>query len=90
MTVLEAMALARPVVATPVGALPDMLDAKTLVPVADVAALRENIAGLLSDPDRAASMGAAAREKVARDFTWPVIAERTIELYRDAVGRAAS
>jgi glycosyltransferase involved in cell wall biosynthesis len=64
--VLEAMACGTPVLSTPVGGIPDMLDggrAGALVPYGDVAALKETLDGLLASPDRLASLGARARER---------------------------
>jgi starch synthase len=37
---------------------------------------------LLRDPDRAAAMGKAGRERAVGLFSWPEIAARTVELYR--------
>ena len=62
--VLEAMACATPVVASGVGAIPEMLDgerAGVIVPVGDVAALRAALTGLLGDPDRRTELGAHGR-----------------------------
>lgn len=49
--------------------------------VADLAAA---IGQLLDDPDRAAAMGRAGRERAVGQFSWSAIAERTIEVYRAA------
>ena len=68
---MEAMAAARPVVATAVGGNTEVVvDGKTgvLIPPADPAAIADAIAALLRDPDRAAGLGAAAREFVTRRF----------------------
>ena len=68
---MEAMAAARPVVATAVGGNTEVVvDGKTgvLIPPADPAAIADAIAALLCDPDRAAGLGAAAREFVTRRF----------------------
>jgi glycosyltransferase involved in cell wall biosynthesis len=62
--VLEAMATATPVVASGVGAIPELLDgerAGVIVPAGDVAALRAAVTGLLGDPDRRAELGARGR-----------------------------
>jgi starch synthase len=48
--------------------------------------LAERINALLADPAQAAGMGAAARERVEREFAWPAIAAATLELYRSLVG----
>ncbi len=42
---------------------------------------------LLDDPARLKAMGAAARQRVERYFSWTSVAERTIEFYREVVGR---
>ncbi len=70
--VLEAMAAAKPVVATAVGGTPEVVvDGITglLVPPGDVAALAEALAALLADPARAKTMGAAGRQHVESHFT---------------------
>ena len=63
---LEAMAAGRPVVASAVGGLPDLvLDGTTgiLVPPGDVSALRASILQLLTEPERRVRMGRAARQR---------------------------
>lgn len=40
---------------------------------------------LLADPDRAAAMGAAGRQRVLTHFSWQAIADRTASLYRRLV-----
>ena len=40
---------------------------------------------LLADPDRAAGMGAAGRDRVLAEFGWPAIAEQTVAVYRAAL-----
>ena len=50
--------------------------------VADfAAALRE----VLADPDRAAAMGLAGRQRAIDTFSWDTIAERTVEIYHSVV-----
>jgi L-malate glycosyltransferase len=68
---MEAMAAARPVVATAVGGNTEVVtDGETglLVPPADPAALVRAVDGLLRDPERASKLGAAARQVVSRRF----------------------
>ena len=43
------------------------------------------ILALLRDPDRARRMGAAGRERLAREFSWPAVARRTEAAYLAAV-----
>ena len=47
--------------------------------VADLAA---TINDAVSDPERAARMGQAGRERAVEHFSWTTIAERTLEVYR--------
>ncbi len=61
---LEAMACETPVISTPVGAIPEMLDhgrAGTVVPYGDVRALRAALDALLDSPERRSELGRAGR-----------------------------
>ena len=67
----EALAAARPVIATGVGAIPEVLkngETAELVPPDDPQALAEAIASLLSDPDRARARAEAGRRDVLERF----------------------
>ena len=69
--VLEAMAMARPVIASPaafegIEALPG----RDLIVAADAAAMAESSRDLLAAPGRAAAIGAAARRQMARYYRW--------------------
>jgi glycosyltransferase involved in cell wall biosynthesis len=71
LALLEAMSLARPVVASAVGGIPEMLEDGTsgvLVPPDDAPALAAALGSLLGDPARRARMGAAAAERLATRF----------------------
>ena len=52
--------------------------------VADLAAA---LTAVVSDPVRAAEMGAAGRRRAETDFGWAAIAERTLELYGRVLAR---
>jgi glycosyltransferase involved in cell wall biosynthesis len=43
------------------------------------------ILALLRDPDRARQMGAAGRERVEREYSWPAVARRTEAAYLAAI-----
>jgi glycosyltransferase involved in cell wall biosynthesis len=84
----EAMAHARPVVASAVGGLPDMVrDGETglLVPPRDPVALRGAIDRLLADAELRRRLGRAARERIAELCAWERVLDRTIQAYEDAV-----
>lgn len=69
---IEAMACAKPVIASRIGGLPEVVEHGTtglLVPPSDPEALADAIESLLDDPDRRATMAAAARDRVERLFT---------------------
>ena len=85
---LEAMACQTPVVATRVGGIPEVVvDDETgwLVPPGDPAALATAVRRLLADPERAARFGQAGRRRVEAAFSWERIAERTLDVYREAI-----
>ena len=85
----EAMACEVPVVSTRAGALPEVVGddgtCGALVPTADAPALARAIAELLDQPERRSAMGAAGRLRVLEHFTWRRAAERTVEVYREAI-----
>ncbi len=85
LTILEAMAQGRPVVATTVGSVPEIVvDGTTgrLVPPHDPDRLAHAIRDVLSDRTRAAAMGAAAASRVRGEFPLDRMLARTWDLYR--------
>ena len=84
----EAMAHGRPVVASAVGGLLDLVvDGETglLVPPRDVQALRAALERLLGDAGLRRRLGEAGRERVREHFTWPAVTDATIQAYEDAL-----
>jgi glycosyltransferase involved in cell wall biosynthesis len=89
MVALEAMERGRPVVASAVGGLPEIVEdgrSGLLVPAGDVDALAAAILELVRDPDRAGAMGAAGRARALAAFSQDRCTERIEALYRTALG----
>jgi glycosyltransferase involved in cell wall biosynthesis len=85
---LEAMAHGRPVVATGVGGLRDLVvDGETglVVPPRDPAALRAALERLLADPGLRRRLGSAGRRRAQERFSWDVVTEATLSAYRMAL-----
>ncbi|MEA2420310.1 MAG: L-malate glycosyltransferase, partial [Thermoleophilaceae bacterium] len=87
MSALEAMACARPVVATAAGGLqhlvPDAGGRK--VPPGDAAALADALAELLGDVELRQAMGAYNRKLVEERFAWARVGDRLEQLYEEAI-----
>lgn len=80
-----AMALGKPIVATRVGGIPELLgdgEAGLLVPPGDPAALAEAISALLQDPSRAQALGEAGRRRAPRYSAEAMVASLT-KLYHE-------
>jgi glycosyltransferase involved in cell wall biosynthesis len=85
LVVLEAMASGLPVVASAVGGIPDVVEegaTGTLVPPADVDALRAGLVELASDRALAATLGARAREVARARYSLDTMARSYMDLYR--------
>jgi glycosyltransferase involved in cell wall biosynthesis len=86
---LEAMAHGRPVVATDVGGLRDLvIDGETglVVPPRDPAALRRALERLLDDGELRRRLGAAGRRRAQERFSWPTVTAATLTAYSEALG----
>ncbi len=86
-TMLEAFAHGRPVVASAVGGITDVVKhQKTglLVPEKDEGALARALLEVLTDPSRAARLAAAALEHARQWFDWDRITDRLEETYVQA------
>jgi glycosyltransferase involved in cell wall biosynthesis len=93
MVALEAMERARPVVASDVGGLPEIVvDGETglVVPAGDAEALAEAIVALAGDPARAAALGEAGRARALESFRQEQCTEQTERLYLEALASASS
>jgi len=88
LSVTEALALGTPVVASDVGALPELVgDCGIVVVKGDVEGLAAGMERMVRDPELRAAMGEQARARIAQTHTWPAIAERVERLYFKAVER---
>ena len=91
LVLLQAMACGVPVVASDIGAIPEMLGrdgaAGLLVPPGDLDALVAAVGALLHDPERRRRMGEAGRRRVLESYTVERMAERTAAVYALAAER---
>ena len=89
----HAFAAGTPVVASEVGALPEVISHGVnglLVPPGNAAALADAIARVLADPDFAEALSRGA-EAVARELLgWPGIARATADIYLAALRSAGA
>jgi glycogen(starch) synthase len=87
---LEAAAAGTPVAAATTGGLVDLIDDHVVTAsfaAGDIAALVDAVDVVLADPAAARRSVARARRVLARDYTWAAVAERTVRIYGEAVGR---
>ncbi|MDA4123007.1 MAG: glycosyltransferase family 4 protein [Thaumarchaeota archaeon] len=82
--VVEAMACRRPVIASRVGGLAEVVDegrSGLLVNYGSVDELADSILTILDDDNLAKRMGSYGRERVEADFTWRAVADRVETVY---------
>lgn len=84
----EQMAAEKPVIASDYGGLVEIVDDGVeglVVPTGTLEPLAAAMKTLLDHPDQAREMGLRGRERVLREFTMQIFAERTVEAYRRAI-----
>lgn len=87
LVLLEAMAAGRPIVATQVSAIPEVLgEAGVLVPPDDPSALTDAITALLADAPRRAALADAGRLRLAEKFAPDTMIAATEAFYREILG----
>ena len=85
MALLEAMSWGLPVIATPVGGIPQVVDPEVnglLVGAGDTDGLAAQIERLLADPALRERLGASARARIETDFSLRDALERLTAIYK--------
>jgi len=85
----EAMACGRPVAASRIGGIPDVViegSTGALFKPGDQEGVRRTLERLFSDPGLLKKMGWAAREDAVKRFSAPVMARRTVDVYMEVIG----
>ena len=88
--ILEAMSVGLAIVASDVGGIGEALvdgESGLLVAPGDPRVLARALGDLIEDPSQSASMGAAARLRIERQFTRTHMIDGVIHAYEEAVGR---
>ena len=89
-SLLDAMACARPVVATATGGIPEVVvheETGLLVPPRDADTLADALITLLKDESRARQYGAAGYERAHRRFSVEHMVNETVGVYEQMIGR---
>ena len=84
-SLLEAMGYGRPVIATRVGGIPDLVTPGTegwLTPPQDIEALAAALNEAAGDPDEVCRRGLRAWQTVADHFTWEINGPKVVQLYQ--------
>jgi glycosyltransferase involved in cell wall biosynthesis len=90
-SILEAMALAVPVIASRVGGVPELLDegrAGVLVPPEDPAALAEAITELVRNPDRRMAIAREGARRAAQHFDAGDVSRQLVTVYEELMRSA--
>ncbi|MEK7283808.1 MAG: glycosyltransferase, partial [Acidobacteriota bacterium] len=91
LVLIEAMACARPVVATAAGGVLDIVDDGTtgiLVTPGEAGETAHAVLRILADSSLAAAMGRAGRRKAEREYDLPTYARRVESVYRSVLSGA--
>jgi len=86
---VEAMASSKPIVATSVGGLPEVIgDAGILVRRGDTTRMAQEAVKLLNSPDMRKTIGTRGRKRAETLFAWGICLQRTIDIYHQVAGNA--
>ncbi len=90
LTVIEALACARPVIAANIGGIPELIQPQAdglLFPPGNPDLLREHILSLAADPERARGMGLAGRARVEAQFSPERYLDQLLSVYHSVRDR---
>lgn len=85
-SILEAMGMGRPIVATDVGGVGEAVEDQVtgrLVPRQDADAMAQAIVELFADPDHAEALGRAAKDRMMSRFRLQRMVDETLDVYRE-------
>jgi glycosyltransferase involved in cell wall biosynthesis len=89
-SILEAMSMRKPVVASDVGGVREMvIEGKTgyIVPPGDIARLTDRLRLLIESPDLRGELGSAGRVLVMESFSEESMIRRTVDIYESLIRR---
>jgi len=89
MVLLEGMAYGLPVIATRIGSIPEAVGEGVegfLIEPSDVKGLAESMYRLASDNDLRSRMGRAARQRVEKEFSLDIMADKILAIYNEVLG----
>ena len=92
LSLLEAMSYRRPVIATDVGGVPELLggSAGLLVPPGDPAALADSLTSIATNASLGLSLGQAARARVSEGYGIDQMVKEYVDLYRNAARKSVN
>ena len=83
LTLLEAQLMEKPVIATNVGGIPELMknnETGFLIEKSDHQALIEKLELILNDVQNASNLGKAGKEFVSSNFSWKIIAKNFVSI----------
>lgn len=89
---LEALSLGKPVVATEVGGIPEVIEDRetgVLVPAGNPEALAQAVIELYNRPDIAEKIGLQGRQLVEQSFSTRAFARQMVDLYSQVLGKTS-
>ncbi len=90
---LEAMACEKPVVATNVAGIPEIIENGKdgiIIPPKNHEEINKALIDILSDPQFSRRLGKNARKKIEEKFTWEIAAKKFFQLYQDLANQNLS